>query len=90
MLVRLEALRASIGQEYESKPAKKQIKAAGQKEMLPLIEGRSAGWPRQISALNQPVSDAFNPAGASRRKIRLQRATKWQAPRRQVSISSAS
>jgi len=36
----MDALRASIGQEQASKPAKKPKKAAGQKEMLLPIDGK--------------------------------------------------
>jgi DNA end-binding protein Ku len=36
----MDALRASIGQEQASKPAKKQKKATGQKEMLLPIGGK--------------------------------------------------
>ena len=39
----MDALRASIGQEHRSKPAKKSKKtAAGEKEMLLQIEGKKA------------------------------------------------
>jgi DNA end-binding protein Ku len=68
----MDALRASIGQEQASKPAKKPKKAAGQKEMLLPIDGKK---PAKEAAAEKSAPRGQRRSAWRRRWTTLKRAT---------------